>query len=721
MFGTALSKIRFFLQKRPKGGVFYFVLFGLSLVLAAGLTGLAYYRHLVQVLPEPTVAAMRSAPQSSRILDRNGELLFEIYGDVKRRPVALDQIPQPLQAATIAIEDKDFYDHSGFDLSGILRAFWVNLKNREIKQGASTLTQQFARTVFLSREKTYSRKFKELVLATRIERRYPKNKILEYYLNNTPYGSNAYGVAAASKYYYDKPVRDLNVQECIYLAALPKAPGRLDPFGANTDKLEARAELVIKALHEQGFLSSAGKKHYLSLGRPEFVKSPIRIKAPHFVFYVLDELKKRYDVKELYSGGLDIRTSLDMELQQTAEQAIADWGAKNQEKYKASNAALVALDPGTGEILSMVGSRNFFQDKYGAFNVAVNPRPPGSSFKPYVYAAAISKEMTPNTVLMDTWTNFAPYNHGERYVPRNYNGRFYGPVTVRKALAGSLNIPAVKALVRTGVNEVVNLAEEMGITSLKPRQGLGPALALGSGDVSLLEHTGAMAVFAASGMKHQISPVLSITDPQGRTVYRKTKGKGRSVLNRHVAYWINDMLSDARARRYIFGYHNPLEIPGRQVAAKTGTSQDYRDAWTVGYTPDLAVGVWVGNNDFSPMKKGAYGSAVAGPIWHQFMSEALAGSPTAKFAKPDDLPKLPPPVYPRVAKDKKDKTEGSADDDKADQTKKNNKERLAAAEQAEQEAREPGKRQTNQARTKQKTSEQTPADARRNQSDRNQG
>jgi len=622
--------------------LFFFILTGGSLYICAA----EIYYSVLADLPEPTPEAMASLPESSRIYDRYGELLYEVHGDVKRRFVPLSEIPKALQDATIAIEDKNFYKHGGFDVLSIARAYYKNLKNQEIKQGASTITQQLARIIFLKRDRVYSRKIKELILAIQIEKRYSKDEILEMYLNNIPYGANAYGVAAASEIYYGKQVRELDFMECAYLAALPKAPSNYSPFGANQNALEQRARDVILAMHKTGFLLDYEKNYYLGQAKSEFTPAPVLIKAPHFVFYILEEIADKYGEAFVREGGLDIYTSLDLSWQKQAEEIVNEWGMINEKKYRADNAALVALDPQNGQIMAMVGSRDYFRPHDGNFNAATSPRQPGSSFKPYVYATAIANGLMPNSLLFDSRTNFAFANYGVDYIPRNYSGKHYGLVTVRKALAGSLNVPAVKVLVGVGIDRVIDLAEDLGITSLGNRKRFGPSLALGGGEVKLLEHTAGLAVFGNEGKRLPFAPILKITDKSKNTLYEWQPSKADQVVAPDVAFWINDILSDTQARQYIFGQNNKLKISDRQVAAKTGTSQDFRDAWTLGYTPNLAVGVWVGNSDNSSMKNGADGSVVAAPIWHDFMEKTLANLPKTQFKRPADLIDPPPAKYP---------------------------------------------------------------------------
>ncbi len=622
---------------------FFRLAFFVSLFLFIILTievlafGMGTYYYLRSTLPDPSPSAMASRPLSTRIYDRHGEFLYEVHGDVKRRFVSLDKIPVYLQEATIAIEDKNFYKHHGYDLVAIARAFIINLKNKGISQGASTITQQLARTLFLNQDKAYIRKIKELILAMEIEKRYTKDQILEMYLNNIPYGSIAYGISAASEIYLNKPVENINFIESVNLAALPKAPSDYSPFGSNKRALDKRAQMVIDAMHESGIISDAEFNYIKNQSKPLFVQAPTHINAPHFVFYVLEELEKKYGSEKVHEGGLDIYTSLDLSLQREAEKIITQKGKENEKKYGAENASLVAVDPKTGEILVMVGSRDYYETKNGAVNVAISLRQPGSSFKPYVYATAIANGLSPDDYIRDNRFNFAKYNYGVDYIPRNYDGKYHGMVTVRQALAGSLNIPAVKVLVNAGIDKTIDLAENMGISTLGDRNRFGPSLALGGGEVKLLEHTAAFGVFGNEGRKAPLVSILKINNQEGNTVFEKKNEEAKIVLDNVVAYKINNILSDAKAREYIFGLHSRLEVPGYEVAAKTGTTQDARDAWTIGYTPSLAVGVWSGNNDNHPMHNNANGYVVATPIWQAFMKIALPKFDKKDFVVPSDF------------------------------------------------------------------------------------
>lgn len=604
------------------------------------ISGATVFYYLWNVLPDPTREVMFSAPQSTKILDRHGAMLYEASGEVKRTHIPLIGMPEYLRDATIAIEDKNFYQHYGFDPSAILRAALANYTHKEIKQGASTLTQQLARTILLNRDPSYVRKIKELVLSIKIEYRYDKDEILELYLNNIPYGSTAYGVEAASRLYFGKGAGNLTIKEAAYIAALPKAPTIYSPYGPNVDQLHGRANLVIGKMKALGHITDKEALEALSSPNPSFNSIPDPIKAPHFVFYVLDKLAKQYGEETVRYGGMRVFTTLDLAKQQLAERIIADRGKANEKKYQATNAALVALDPTNGEILAMVGSRDYFKAKDGNVNVALRPRQPGSSFKPYVYAAALEKNFSPSTVIVDSPTDFAAYNNGVSYVPRNYSGRNYGRVTVRQALSGSLNVPAVKVLVAVGIKNAIDTAERLGLSTLKDRKRFGPALVLGGAEVKLLEHTAGLGAFGNQGIYQAPSPIMKIENPAGAIIFQQEKQAGKKAVNPQAAYLISHILSDNEARKFIFGVRNKLAIPGRQVAVKTGTTQDYRDAWTVGYTPDLAVGVWVGNNDNSPMGAKADGSVVAAPIWREFISQALAVRPKKDFARPKEIVEL---------------------------------------------------------------------------------
>ncbi len=575
--------------------------------------------------------------QSTKIYDRHGVLLYELYGEMKRTPVPFADIPDVVKEATIAAEDKDFYKHPGFDAKSIVRAAIIDVKSGELRQGGSTISQQLVRNALLTREKSFGRKFKEIVLSLKLEREYTKDEILAMYLNIIPYGSNAYGIEAASESYFGKHAQELTLYEAAYLAALPKAPTYYSPYGTHRDELDARVKAILEAMKKQGYATEeqiAG-----ATAQPVAFKKPVTpIRAPHFVMFVIDQLQKEYGEDVLLKQGLEVTTTLDLNLQTTAEELIDAQVVKNQKRYNGGNAALVSMNPRTGEILAMVGSHNYFDPvQDGAVNVALQPRQPGSSFKPYVYATAFQKGMNPATMLMDVVTNFGKYGSGS-YIPRNYDGRERGPVSARQALQGSLNIPAVKTLFFAGIQDSITTAQNMGITTLTDPTRYGPSLALGGAEVTLLDHTSAFGVFATGGVKHEVRSILSVKDHNGVMIKTTEASPGKTVLDPAVAYQITNILSDNNARQYIFGsLSRNLVLGDRPVAAKTGTTQENRDGWAIGFTPSLVTGVWVGNSDNTPMRNGADGSIVAAPIWHAFMEKAVAGTPVEAFARPSNI------------------------------------------------------------------------------------
>ncbi len=582
-------------------------------------------------LPNPDQLLERDIAQSTIIYDRSGEnILYEFHGEEKRTLISLDDIPYYAQKATIAIEDKNFYKHSGFSIWAMARTIVTNIiYNR--KAGGSTLTQQFVKNALLSSEKKYSRKIKEIIISQRIEKKYSKDEILQMYLNEIPYGSNAYGIEAASQKYFGKSAKNLNLAESALLAALPQAPSRYSPYGDNKDLLIGRQQYILGLMVEQNYISEEEKEEALNY-ELVFKEPETNITAPHFIMYIKELLSEKYGEKTVEQGGLKIYTTIDLDKQKIAEEAINNQDEKNASKYNANNAALVAIDPKTGQILAMVGSKDYFNEEIdGQVNVAIRDRQPGSSLKPFVYATLFSKGgYNPNTILYDVVTNFSS---GVPYEPHNYNGKENGPIAIKKALAGSLNIPAVKALYLAGVNNVINLAKEAGYTTLTDPDKYGLSLVLGGAEVKLLEHTNAYSIFAQEGKINEITGVLKIEDKDGN-VLEEYKENKKTVLDANIARMINSILSDNNNRSFVFGESNNLVLSGRTSAAKTGTTNDFKDAWTIGYTPSLITGVWVGNNDSSEMSSGADGSVVAAPIWNEFMRKALANTPNESFTEP---------------------------------------------------------------------------------------
>jgi len=592
------------------------------------------YLQLTRNLPDPGRLQERTVPESTKIYDRTGEtVLYEIHGEQKRTLISLADIPDNLKNATIAIEDKDFYKHGAISYWGIFRGVVVRVMMGKSPQGGSTLTQQFVKNAILTSERSVTRKVKEWILSYRLEKKFSKDEILQMYFNEIPYGSTAYGVEAASQKYFAKSARDLSLAEAAVLAAIPQAPSRYSPYGPNKDLLIARQKYVLDLMAKYGYVT---KEEAEAAKNAELVfKAPSdNMLAPHFVMYLKELLSDKYGEKTIEQGGLKIITTLDLYKQKIAEEVINEKAPNNEKKYQATNAALVSLDPKTGQVLAMVGSKDYFNNEIdGQVNVALQPRQPGSSFKPIVYAASFIKGYTPNTVLYDVVTNFST-DPAKPYEPHNYDLKEHGPVTIRQALAGSLNIPAVKTIYLTGIENVISLAQNLGYTTLNDKDRFGLSLVLGGGEVKLLEHTNAFSAFAREGLKRPPAFILKIEDKDGKTLEEFQDHEER-VLSANVARQINSVMSDNSARAYVFGAENYLTLGSRPVAAKTGTTNDYHDAWTIGYTPSIVTGVWVGNNNNDEMKRGADGSVVAAPIWHDYMSRVLGDTPIERFKEPD--------------------------------------------------------------------------------------
>jgi penicillin-binding protein 1C len=518
----------------------------------------------------------------------------------------------------------------------IIRAFLVNAIHGRIVQGGSTITQQLAKKAFLSDDRTITRKIKELILAVQLERRYTKDEILALYLNQIPYGSNAYGIEAASQTFFGKPAHDLTLGEAALLAALPKAPSYYSPWGSNVKALIARRDFLLGKMEADGFITNEEGADARN-EKLEFTKPFQGIRAPHFVIEVQNYLNERYGEDFVKTHGLNVTTTLDEKLQELAETAVTEGTAKNQELYQGSNAALVAEDPRTGQMLAMVGSRDYFDIEHeGNFNVASQGlRQPGSATKPFIYAAAFEKGYTPETTVFDVATEFDTTKDLEKsYQPQDYDGKFRGPVTLRQALAQSLNIPSVKVLYLVGMDDALTTLRSFGLSTLTERSRYGLSLILGGGEVRLIDLVGAYAALAEDGTHHDQSFILKVETKDN--VLEEYHDHTSDVISPQPARLVNDILSDQDARAPIFGAS--LNLPGvldHQVAVKTGTSNDYRDAWTIGYTPSLVIGVWAGNNDNTPMTK-AGGNLAAAPIWRNVMSQALTDLPPESFTKPGD-------------------------------------------------------------------------------------
>ena len=582
-------------------------------------------------LPNPSQLSTQRQLESTKVLDRNGVVLFDIFGDKRREEITLANIPKHVEQATIAAEDKDFYRHQGFDIKGLIRGVILKPLSGQRAQGGSTITQQLVKNSFLTPKRSIDRKIRELILAIEVERIYTKDKILELYLNEIPYGGRIYGIEEAAKVYFGISAKDLSIAQGAVLAALPQSPTYYSPYGQHPDELMARKDWVLKRMFEESYITDKERQEALA-EEIEFKPRKDSIRAPHFVMYVKEILADRYGEKMLEEGGLTITTTLDWDLQQKAEQVITDRAERNMERYNASNSALVTIDPNTGEILAMVGSKDYFDiESDGNVNVTIRDRQPGSAIKPLVYAAAFKKNYGPATMLLDVKTDF-----GTNYSPNNYNGEFSGPISIRSALQGSVNVPAVKTLAYAGVNATIDLAHKMGITTLNDPERYGLSLVLGGGEVKLLDITSAYGVFATGGRKAQSLAVLKVEDAKGRILEENSPKSLKQVMDPEVAYLINNILSDDTARAPYFGGAGYLTLPGRTVAAKTGTTDLYKDGWTIGYTPDLVTGVWTGNNRGEPMKNGA-GLSVAAPIWQAYMKSILAGKPNKNFNVPSGI------------------------------------------------------------------------------------
>lgn len=617
-------------------------------VLALGVLGslaiLGLFAYISRDLPDPNTLTDRSISQTTKIYDRTGEhLLYEVYGEENRTLVQLSEgfckdddhlvtdpsgIPLFAVQATIAAEDRGFCSHHGFDLKGIARAVIQNFFGNRV--GGSTITQQLVKNAILSSEKTITRKIKELILSLELERRYSKDEILQIYFNEISYGSTYYGLETAAQNYFHKHVSDLTLAQAATLASLPRAT---TTYLNNPDLLKARRDWILESMLEQGFITQEQLDAAL-LEETAISVQVANIFAPHFVFYVKETLEEQFDLRTVEEGGLKVITSLDYDLQTIAEEEVVEGVEARGETYGFNNASLVALDPKTSQILSMVGSKDFFDEEIdGQVNVATRLRQPGSSFKPIVYAKGFEMGYTPNTILWDVVTTFA--TDTEPYTPHNYTLLEYGPVRIRQALQGSLNIPAVKMISLLGVNAVIDFARTLGYTSFENYANYGLSLVLGGGEVKLLEHANAYGVFANDGVFHEPAAVLKVENADGETLYEWKEEKGEQVVESNVARMITHVLKDNDARAFIFGSESSLQLGNRPVAAKSGTTNDYHDAWTVGYVPSLVAGVWVGNNDNTEMKRGADGSTIAGPIWNGFMSRALAQTPVESFLDPE--------------------------------------------------------------------------------------
>ena len=596
------------------------------------LSGIVIWVSTLQI-PDLSAFEERQVRQSTKIYDRTGEiLLYDLHQDVRRTIVPLEEISRHVRNATIAIEDDTFYNHNGINLRAIGRAALHNLQGGDLLggQGGSTITQQVIKNALLEQDKLVTRKIKEAILALKLERMLEKDEILYHYLNESPYGGTIYGVEEAAQSFFGKPASDVNLAQAAYLAALPQAPTRLSPHGNNREWLDNRKDLVLERMLLNDFIDDEEYREAKN-EEVEFLPPSVSgIRAPHFVMYVREQLIDMYGEDALAERGLKVITTLDYNLQAEAERIAAEGAESNSERFNATNVGMVASDPQTGEVLVMVGSRDYFSEEVeGNFNITLADRQPGSSIKPFVYANAFRRGFLPNTIVFDVKTQFSPRcspndlsSESPCYSPNNYNGRFIGPVSMRNALAQSLNIPAVKTLYLAGANDSLKLAADMGITTLSDPDRYGLTVVLGGGEVRLLDMTHAYGVFANDGVKADPHSILRIEDSRGEIIEDFSEPNTSQVLDQNVARMISDVLSDNVARTPLFGANSLVNFPDRDVAVKTGSTNNLRDAWVFGYTPNLVVGTWVGNNDNRPMGGGLSG-LITTPMWREFMDFAL--------------------------------------------------------------------------------------------------
>ena len=633
-------------------------------LLLGGLYGVFIYT--TTELPEADEITSFDVSQSTKLYDRDEEVLFyEIYREEKRTIITADNIPEIMRQATLAIEDDSFYEHGPFDWRGLVRAMAINLIRGSVVQGGSTITQQLAKNTFLTPERTLNRKLREAVLAIKLEQTYSKDDILNFYLNQVPYGPNIYGIESASRSYFDKGADELNINEAATLAALPKAPSYYSPWGVHQDDLKNRKNWIVDRMLELGNIDeqeAADVPEELPDIKPQPENS---IQAPHFAIAVQEYLRDKYGEEVLRTGGLKVTTTLDWDMQTIAETAVSERVARNQEIAGSHNGALLAMDPKTGQILAMVGSKDYFGESEpegciegvdcafeGNFNVALQGlRQPGSAFKPFAYLTAFKNGLTPDTFVWDVSTEFSAACPPTCYRPVNFDGVFRGPVTLKQALAQSINVPAVKALYLAGLSNTSQTAADFGITTFNDPERFGLSLVLGGGEVRMVELLTAYSTLANEGVRPQPGMILKVEDAQGN-VLEEYEENNVQVVDPQYPRLVNNILSSAELRSGLFTASLPLtQVPGYQVALKTGTTNDYVDAWTIGYTPNLVAGVWAGNNNRQALSHSGSSLVAALPMWHDFMSQALPKLPVETFNRPDPVSGNHPMLNGKIIED----------------------------------------------------------------------
>lgn len=615
------------LSRRTKIAIAFFAF----IIFISGYT--AFILTAAYALPTPSKLAYSVEPLTTEIYDRNGNLLYRFYEGKNRTLVQLSDVPKSLIQATLAAEDQNFYHHIGVDFSAIARAFYHNATSSS-QQGASTITQQLIKNSLLTPEKTYTRKLREVILALWTERVYSKDQILQMYFNEAPYGGAIVGIGAASQTYFGKPPLQLSLAENAYLAGLPASPTQFSPYGENPQLARERQKEILQMMVKDKYIteSQADEAYKQNLNIKLLAND---ILAPHFVFYIRDQLIEQLGPRVVSQGGLKVYTTLDLNLQGKIEQIVKDEVDKLQ-NLNVQNGAAMVTNAATGQILAMVGSRDYYYPGFGNYNVTLSLRQPGSSIKPITYATAFKNGFNPDSMILDVPVVFRD-EWGNSYAPVNYDGAFHGPVTLRQALASSLNIPAVKLLATLGIDPVVQTARDLGITTFTNPKRYGLSLTLGGAEVKMIDMMGAYGAFSQTGRLNTPTGILKVTDFSGH-ILDEYKNSSKQALSPDAAYLLTNILSDDNARKMAFGSHSLLYIPGFDVAVKTGTSDNKRDNWTFGYSPKYVVGVWVGNPDNSPMNP-ALTSGVTGaaPIWNRIMHTLLDGTKPLAFEKPSIL------------------------------------------------------------------------------------
>ncbi len=615
----------------------------IAVLLLIILAAAGFYWSILKDLPRPEKLSSRPIQQSTKIYDRHGQLLYKIYRQKNRTLISLEQVPLHAQQATIAIEDNHFWNHHGLSFSGIARATWRIITRKKL-EGGSTITQQLVKNALLSPKRTLKRKVKEVILAVLVENRFTKKEILQMYFNEVGYGGAAYGIEEASQHYFGKPAAQLNPAESALLAGLPASPTTYSPFGPHPHLAKKRQKEVLNQMVKKDYLNLTEKQH-LEQAPLKFASRQQNIKAPHFVMYIKEKLVDKFGIRYVEEGGLEVTTTLDLNLQQLAAQTVKK-EIDNLARLRVTNGAALITRPQTGEILTMIGSTDYFdQTEQGNFNVTTARRQPGSTIKVVNYALALQNGYTLATIVPDTPITFKQAGQPP-YRPQNYDNRFHGNVTLREALASSYNVPAVKILASLGVDNMTQMGQKMGINSWTDPQRFGLSLTLGGGEVKMTELATVYGTLANQGKKVPLQAIKTVKNHQGKVIWQnsclkesptKEKNCQTPVLNPGIAYLLTDVLADNRARTPAFGPNSLLHIPDHAVAVKTGTSNNLRDNWTIGYTPNFLVATWVGNNDNSTMSQVASGITGASPIWRQLTDRLLTDYPNPDFIPPDNV------------------------------------------------------------------------------------